>query len=188
MSALEQITLIVPPSAELEGPRQFHQYDKFADQLRPHTSALVEIVEDDFATPPADGVILLHRYGTAAFQRGANSSEEENEMLSEMWPPELRRRIFCLGVNRGNPTLAMLERLDLAGAIDSIDYEVGVREMGFETSYGASGLYGVRPIAESLGCRIDYGADRYCKTVVPPFKSLGELLGRYLDAYWSTIS
>jgi hypothetical protein len=187
VSALKRITLIVPPSNESESDvGEFYDYDQFAKQLRPHTSAVVEVVEDEFSTPPSEGIILLDRYGSVAYRLGANNSDEEVDLLSQLWPPEARHRIFCLNVDRGNSTLAMLERLGLAGAVDRIDYLVAVREIGLGTSYGNSGLYGLRTIADSLGCTIDYEKDRYCKTIVPPFASLAELLGRYLEAYWAT--
>lgn len=189
MSTLERITLVVPPSTEPDtNDRQFYRYDQFADQLRAHTSAVLEVIEDDFATPPAAGLILLHGFGAVAHRLGANNFEDELETVSRLWSLQTRRRILCLNANRGHETLAMLERLDLAGAIDRIDYQVAVREMGFGTSYGDSGLYGLRTIADSLGCTIEYERERYCKTIVPPFASLAALLSRYLDKYWSTIT
>jgi hypothetical protein len=177
----------VEPSDGQENDRQFYRYDRFADQLRPNTSAVVRVVEDDFTTPPADGIILLDRYGGVAARLGSNNFDEQIETLSRLWSESLRRRIFCLNSARGNDALRMLERLGLAGAIDQIDYQVGVREVGPGTAYGDSGLYGLRDVAESLGCTIDYVKDRYCKAVVPPFATLGELLGRYLAAYWSSL-
>jgi len=50
-----------------------------------------------------------------------------------MWAPEQRRRIFCLYADRGNDTLRMLEALELAGAVDSIDYILAIRELGLHT-------------------------------------------------------
>jgi hypothetical protein len=188
VSALKRITLVVPPASDSDGGvRETYRYDKFVEQLRPHTSASVEILEDEFVTAPSDGIILLDRFGAVAYRRGSDSEEDQNELLAQLWPLDVRRRIVCLNVNRGHSTLAMLERLGLAGAIDQIDYLVAVRETPFGTSYGDSGLYCLKPIAESLGCKIDYEAEHYCKTVVPPFASLATLLSRYLDQYWSTI-
>ena len=186
---LKRITLVVPPATEPDdNDRQFYRYDKFADQLRAHTTAALHIIEDEFATPPTDGIILLHGFGTVAYRLGSNNFEEQMETLTRLWPLETRRRILCLNANRGHETLAMLEQLDLAGAIDRIDYQVAVREMGFGTSYGDSGLYGLRTIADSLGCTIDYEKDKYCKTIVPPFDSLAALLSRYLEEYWKRIA
>lgn len=188
MSALKRITLVVPPSDSDGGVRETYQYDKFVEQLRPHTSASVDVVADPFVTAPSDGIILLDRFGSVAYQRGSAGEDDRNEFLSQVWPLDVRKRIVCLNMNRGHSTLAMLERLDLAGAIDQIDYQVAVREMPFGTSYGDSGLYCLKAIAESMSCTIDYGSERYCKTVVPPFENLATLLGQYLDEYWSTLA
>lgn len=143
------------------------------------------MIEDEFSTAPTGGLILLDRHGAVAARAGSDNLDDQIEVLSRLWDATLRRRLFCLDIpTRGNAALTVMERLELAGAIDQIDYQVSVRELGLGTSYGDSGLYGVRRVAERLGCTIDYGTERYCKTVVPPFKSLGELLARYLEAYW----
>jgi hypothetical protein len=188
VSGLNRITLIVPPASEPDGGvRETYNYDKFVEQLRPHTSASVEIVEDLFVTAPSDGIILLDRFGSVAYRRGSTGEDDRNAFLAQTWPLAVRKRIVCLNMSRGHSTLAMLEQLDLAGAIDQIDYQVAVRETPFGTSYGDSGLYCLKPIAKSLGCTVDYEAERYCKTVVPPFKSLAALLSRYLDEYWASL-
>jgi hypothetical protein len=184
--SLKQITIVVAPADGNQCDREFYRYDKFAEQLRLFTSAPVTVIEDEFAIPPPDGIILLDHYGEFARRKGSNNLDELIGSLAELWDSTLRRRIFCVNAARGNDALAMLEKLGLAGMIDPVDYQVAVREIGLGSSYGDSGLYGVRTVAEALGCTIDYARDRYCKATVPPFGTLGELLGRYLEAYWRT--
>jgi hypothetical protein len=188
MMSLGEITLVAPPSASgEESAREFYRYDKFADELRAHTSAPVRVIEDAFESPPTSGIVLLDHFGATARDIGWSDLDEQVGVLSRLWTLEQRRRIFCLNTARGAETLSLLGRLELAGAIDSIDYQVAMRGMVGSSSYGDSGLYGRGSVVREIGCAIDYDGDSYSKTVVPPFSSLGELLGRYLSAYWSSV-
>jgi hypothetical protein len=183
MSKLHRITLVVqPPTSDGDKNREFYDYDKFVDQLRGHTSAAVELIEDDFQTAPAAGLILLDGFGAVAHEIGSRDADDQVEVLLRLWTEDLRRRIFCLGLERGRVGLAMLERLGLAGALDQLDYRAAINEGVARSFRGEAGLYGLRSIAEELG-PVVFPNERYCKIAASPQESVCSLLARYLESY-----
>ena len=182
--SLEAITLLIepprvdlssmfPPTGKESTSREFFRYERFAAELRKHTSAPVTIIDDFLVNAPAKGMILVESSG----------SEKMIDELPASRRQEILARVVFLQAN-GAFVLKDLEQFRFAAAIEIRHYmEWRMQpELALQT-----GLYGLRSMAPTVGAECPDRTDgiaskHYCYLTSDRFDDLPSILAAYLEA------
>jgi hypothetical protein len=180
--SLEAITLLIePPRVDLRlmfpsggatvSTREFYRYERFAAELRKHTSVPITVVDDFLRNAPATGMLLVHSSGY--------------EMVDEL-PDDRRQEILARVVLMqadGGFVMKHLEKFRCAAAILKRDY----MEWSMNPDAGLGlGVYGLRSIAPTIGANCEQGlafaSENYCYLTSDRFGDLPSQLIGYLEA------
>jgi len=176
MTSLEAITIVVepprveaPPGAEGQWTKEMARYDHFAEALRAHTSARVDVVRAFLRDAPG-GALVVRSTGYEA-------------MMDEVVVEEraaVAARSLLLDIDRST-VLSVLERHGFAGGIDRNRWFEWRSQRDRETG---GGLYGRRDLAPSIGGRCvgppSFQGARYCVLGSDRFADLPSLVVGYL--------